>query len=181
MENTRIVEVVFYNPKWIEEFALESENIKNIMEKEIVNIHHIGSTSIPGICAKPIIDILIEVKDIKCIDSYNKNMEGIGYIAKGEYGISGRRFFLKGLYERTHHLHIFQVGNHEIQRHLLFRDYMIAHPLQAKKYESLKKELAVKYKYNIEGYCNGKDSFIRSADEKAKVWAENSMDGLLNY
>lgn len=166
-KGVRVIEVVPYNPKWKEEYLKEAEKIRNIMKEDIIKIHHIGSTSIPGMSAKPVIDILVEVVDINNVDNYNIDMEKLGYIAKGEYGIEGRRFFMKGLYNRTHHVHIFQWDSSEVRRHLNFRDYMISHPEDAKLYAELKKELAVKFRYDIEGYCNGKDNFIKDINKKA--------------
>ncbi|WP_315120250.1 GrpB family protein [uncultured Clostridium sp.] len=170
----RIIEVVPHDPKWKEEYLRESKIIHNIMKEEIIQIHHIGSTAIPGIEAKPIIDILIEVKDINNVDKYNNEMESLGYIPKGEYRIKGRRFLLKGLYNRTHHIHIFQSGNSEIHRHINFRDYLVAHPKEANQYSELKNELAKKFKYDIEAYCNGKDAFIKEIDKKAEKWAKGN-------
>ncbi|CAH2214879.1 GrpB family protein [Tepidibacter aestuarii] len=169
-KQVRVIEVVPHNLKWNEDYQKEAKKICSIMYSEIVDIHHIGSTSIPKIYAKPIIDILIEVKDINSVDKYNEEIEKLGYIAKGEYGIKDRRFFMKGLYNRTHHIHIFQTGNPEIKRHLNFRDYMIAHPEEAKCYEELKKGLAKKFRYDNEGYCEGKDSYIKGIDKKAEEW-----------
>lgn len=168
----RIIEVVPYNSLWENQFHEEAEKIRNIMKDEIIHIHHIGSTSIPGICAKPIVDMLVEVKDISKIGEYIDDMSELGYIARGEWGIVGRRYFIKGLYERTHHVHVYQVGNPEIKRHLLFRDYLIEHPKEAKQYERLKKMLAVKYRHNAAGYMDGKDLFIKDIDRKAREWAE---------
>lgn len=168
----RIIEVIEYDSSWKEEFIKESKLIHDVMGDEILKIHHIGSTSIPGIFAKPIIDILIEAKDITNIDMYNDDLSKLGYISKGEYGIKGRRFFLKGLYHRTHHIHVFERGNPEIERHLNFRDYMIEHQEDAKDYGELKKELAIKFRYDIDGYCNGKDSFIKDIDRKACEWSK---------
>lgn len=103
------------------------KKIYSIMKDEIVQIYHIGSTAIEGIYAKPIIDILAEVEDINNVDNYNEQMKSLGYIPKGEYGIKGRRFFLKGLYHRTHHVHIFEKGDSQVERYINFRDYMIEH------------------------------------------------------
>ncbi|MCY6372684.1 GrpB family protein [Clostridium ganghwense] len=167
----RVIKVIPYNSKWIDEFKTESENILKIMENDIVKIHHIGSTSIPRMSAKSVIDILIEINNIKNVDKYNNAMKSIGYEVMGEYGIIGRRFFLKGIYNRTHHVHIFQVGNPEIKRHLNFRDYMTVHPKEAEKYSKLKQELALEFPNDINGYCNGKDKFIKEIDFKAEVWA----------
>ncbi|APH14914.1 grpB family protein [Clostridium sporogenes] len=169
-KQVRIIEVVPHNSKWRIEYEKESEKIYNIMKDEIVQIYHIGSTAIEGIYAKPIIDILVEVENVNNVDNYNEEMKSLGYIPKGEYGIKGRRFFLKGLYDRTHHVHIFEKGDSEIERHINFRDYMIEHKEEAKQYEELKKELALKFKYDIDSYCEGKDSFIKKIDEKAKLW-----------
>lgn len=166
----RIIQVVPYNPEWHEEYLKEVEKVCSMLNTEIIDVHHIGSTAIPQIYAKPIIDILVEVRDINNIDKYNEDMKKLEYIAKGEYGIVGRRFFLKGLYNRTHHIHIFQTGNVEIKRHLEFRDYMIAHSEEAKNYGELKKALAIKSMYDIEGYCYGKDNYIKDIDKKAKEW-----------
>jgi GrpB-like predicted nucleotidyltransferase (UPF0157 family) len=166
----RTIKVVSYNPSWIDDYKSESEKIYNIMFNEIFNIYHIGSTSIPGIYAKPIIDILIEVRNIHKIDFYDKETGQLGYTPKGEFGLIGRRFFLKGLDNRTNHIHIFQTGDSQISKHLNFRDYMICHPEEAKLYESLKKDLAVEFENDIEGYCNGKDAFIKDIDKKAEEY-----------
>ena len=169
----RIMEVVPYSPNWKEEFLSESEKISNIMKNEIINIYHIGSTAIPGIFAKPVIDILVEVKNINYIDNYNNEMERLGYIPRGEAGIEGRRYFLKGLYKRTHHVHIFETGNPEIKKHIDFRDYMVSHSEDAKRYEELKKELARKFRFDSTSYVAGKDSFIKDIDKKAAEWAKS--------
>ena len=88
----RRVEVVSYNPNWREMYKEESEKIKNILNDIVIDIHHIGSTAIPGIKAKPVIDILVEAKDIEEVDQYNHKMKELGYEAMGEYGIPKRRF-----------------------------------------------------------------------------------------
>jgi GrpB-like predicted nucleotidyltransferase (UPF0157 family) len=165
----RRVEVVSYNPNWKKMYKEESEKIKNILNDIIIDIHHIGSTAIPGIKAKPVIDILVEVKDIEGVDQYNYKMKELGYEAMGEYGIPKRRFFRKGANKRTHHIHIFQSGNEEIERHINFKEYLIAHPDKAREYSKLKEELANKYTYDVENYTNHKSDFIKEIDRKAKL------------
>jgi GrpB-like predicted nucleotidyltransferase (UPF0157 family) len=165
----RRVEVVFYNSNWKEMYKKESEKIKSILDDIIIDIHHIGSTAIPGIKAKPVIDILVEVKDIEEVDQYNHKMEELGYEAMGEYGIPKRRFFRKGENNRTHHIHIFQAGNEEIKRHINFKEYLIAHPDKAREYSKLKEKLANKYTYDVENYSNCKSDFIKEIDRKAKL------------
>jgi len=157
----RRVEVVSYNSNWKEMYKEESEKIKNILNDIIIDSHHIGSTAIPGIKAKPVIDILVEVKNIEEVDQYNYKMKELGYEVMGEYGIPKRRFFRKGGNKRTHHVHIFQVGNEEIKRHINFKEYLIAHPDKAREYSKLKEKLANKYTYDVENYTQGKSNFIK--------------------
>ncbi|WP_144564882.1 GrpB family protein [Neobacillus bataviensis] len=117
-------EVCSYNEKWALLFTEEAEKLNLILRNEIVCIYHIGSTSFPGLKAKPIIDIMAVVKVINIVDKYNIKMQEIGYEPKGENGIFGRRYFQKGGDHRTHHVHINQIGSYEIKRHLAFRDYL---------------------------------------------------------
>ena len=165
----RRVGVVCYNPNWQKMYKEESEKIKNILDDIIIDIHHIGSTAIPGIKAKPVIDILVEVKDIEAVDQYNHKMEELGYEVMGEHGIPKRRFFRKGGNKRTHHIYIFQVGNEEIERHINFKEYLITYPDKGREYSRLKEKLANKYTYDVENYTNGKSDFIKEIDRKLKL------------
>src|SRR4028118_2419621 len=153
------VEVVPHDPTWRGAFETESKLIALALRDNVVAIHHIGSTAIPQIHAKPIIDMLVEVKDITKIDVQSSALEALGYQAMAEFGISGRRYFRKGNEAgiRTHHLHGFEVNSAQIERHLAFRDYMISHPEDAQQYSELKRKLAKKYSDNIQGYMDGKE------------------------
>ena len=97
-------------------------------------------------------------------------MEELRYEAMGEHGTPKRRFFRKGGNKRTHHIHIFQVGNEEIERHINFKEYLIAHPDKAREYSKLKEKLVNKYTYDVENYINGKSDFFKEVDRKAKLW-----------
>lgn len=167
----RVIEVVPHDSRWRALFEREASELIEIFRAEVVAIHHVGSTAIPNISAKPIIDVLVEVRDIERIDDFNREMIDRGYLPKGEFGISGRRFFIKGNEEqRSHHIHVFQVGHPAIERHLAFRDYMVAHPEEATAYSRLKEKLARKFPHDIEGYMAGKDDFIKGVDGKAQAW-----------
>ena len=161
------VEIVPHDPNWRTAFETESKLIALALRDNVVAIHHIGSTAIPQIHAKPIIDMLVEVKDITKIDVQSSALEALGYEAMGEFGISGRRFFRKG---RTHHIHSFEVGSPQRERHLAFQDYMITHSEAAQEYSELKRKLAKKYPDNIEAYMDEKDGFIKAMDLKAAKW-----------
>lgn len=167
----RKVEVLPHQVEWSNMFRDESRKITNVFEKEILNVFHIGSTAIPNIKAKPVIDIMVEVINIENVDNFNNDMKQLGYKALGENGIPNRRFFKKGGDNRTHHVHIFEQGNEEISRHLRFRDYMIAHPEEAMKYSQLKEYLAEKFPNNIEKYIEGKNNYIKEIDNKAEKWS----------
>lgn len=166
----RIVEVVPHQDEWSATFKEESKKIKDVFGEEIRNVYHIGSTAIPTIWAKPIIDIMVEVINITKVDHFNIKMEQLGYEAVGENGIHNRRFFRKGGDNRTHHVHIFEKGNEEISRHLAFRDYLIAHPEEAIKYSQLKRNLAEAFPTNIQKYIEGKNDYISDIDNKAEKW-----------
>jgi GrpB-like predicted nucleotidyltransferase (UPF0157 family) len=169
----RRIEVVPHDPGWSNQFKAEANRLGAILGQEVVAIHHIGSTAIPNIHAKPIIDVLVEVRDIEKTDDFNAEMTRQGYRPRGEFGIPGRRFFTKGPDEaRTHHIHVFQTGHPEVARHLDFRDYIVAHPDEARAYSRLKETLAQRFPHDIESYMAGKDGFIKDVDRKAKRWRE---------
>jgi GrpB-like predicted nucleotidyltransferase (UPF0157 family) len=166
----RKVEVFSYNENWEQLFINEAKILKIIFGDQLVAIHHIGSTSVPALKAKPIIDIIPVVKDIEIVYKFNEKMIQNGYNPKGENGITGRRYFEKGGDNRTHHIHIYQVGSDEIQRHLIFRDYLRTHPKAAERYGELKERLAQKFPYNSKSYSSGKERFVRVTEEKALDW-----------
>lgn len=166
------VEVVPHDPRWRDAFEAEAGRVADALGETVVAVHHVGSTSIPGIYAKPIVDMLVEVRDVGEVDGRSQAMESLGYEVMGEYGIPGRRYFRKDDREgsRTHHVHAFEAGSAEAERHLAFRDYMIAHPEDAQRYSELKRRLADEHPQNIDGYMDGKDGFIKEIDRRAARW-----------
>lgn len=166
------VEVVPHDPLWRDAFEEEAKQVATALGENVLAIHHVGSTSIPGIYAKPIIDMLVEVRDITGVDGHSSAMESLGYEVMGEYGINGRRYFRKdnqgGI--RTHHIHAFETGSGHIERHLAFRDYMIAHPLDAQSYSELKRRLAQAHPQSMDAYMDGKDGFIKEMERRAAQW-----------
>ena len=166
------LKVVPHDPRWNFEFESEGGLIRSALGQNIVAVHHIGSTSIPGIYAKPVIDILVEVEKISDVDNRVSEMESLGHEVMGEFGIPGRRYFRKdnehGI--RTHQIHVFETGSQQLSRHLSFRDYMIAHPVAALEYSDLKRRLAEEYPNSPDDYMDGKDAFIKAIDERATVW-----------
>lgn len=151
----RKVEVLPYNPLWASKFIEEAEILRLILGTEIIEIHHIGSTSVPGLNAKPIIDVMPIVQDMNRVNDYNEQLILRGCEPKGGNGIAGWRFFSKGGINRTHHIHIYALGNVQIQRHPAFRDYLRTQNTQS--YGDLKAELAAQFSYDISSYIKGKE------------------------
>ena len=160
------IKLVFYDPNWPLIFENEAILLQEALGSNCIAIHHIGSTSVPGLNAKPIIDIIPVVKNILEVDNANSEMKRIGYTAKGEHGIAFRRFFQKGLPITTHNVHVYEEFDPEINRYLKFRDWMRLHSDDAQEYAELKIALAKKFPDDILNYCLGKDAFVANIDVK---------------
>ena len=141
--------------------------------KVISQIHHIGSTSVPGLSAKPVIDILIEVTNLAELDSMNQAMERAGYTVRGENGISNRRYFTKGGNQRSHHIHAFTTGDAQIIKHLAFRDYLIKNNDVAAQYALMKKNAMLLCENNSHQYSIYKADFIQKHLRIALIGAKH--------
>ncbi|MCJ8317994.1 MAG: GrpB family protein [Colwellia sp.] len=168
--SNRVIEVVNHDPNWKEAFDTEKVLLTKVIGCNAVKIEHIGSTAVVGLSAKPVIDILIEVTNLKALDTANKKIEGLGYIIKGENGISGRRYFQKGGNQRSHHVHAFQTNDLNLLRHRAFKEYLIAHPSVASEYGKLKQEAAFESENNINLYMTLKNDFIQKHEKFALEW-----------
>ena len=165
-----IVTVVNHDPNWTHEFEIESQAIQDQIGPIINKLHHIGSTSVPGLMAKPIIDMLLDVSDLADLDRQSYKLEKLGYEGMGEMGIPGRRYFRKGGENRTHHIHAFKAGDSNLIRHIAFRDYLIAHKAVAAAYGTLKFEIAQRCNNNIGRYSDEKDGFVKHHEALALEW-----------
>ena len=170
----RTLVVVDYKPEWSFSFEKEAAQLTVVFDPQLVAIHHIGSTAIPTIKAKPIIDILVVIKQIKTIETFNVPMRQLGYQPRGEClnnpipGTAGRFYFSKdtdGV--RTHQVHVCQVGHGDIDRMLAFRDYLRTHRENAQAYSRLKEHLAAEHRHDIVAYILGKEGFIRKINVQA--------------
>lgn len=162
------VNLINYNPDWEQQFENEKTNIVNALEDKVIGIEHIGSTSIKGIIAKPIIDIILGIQDLDEVETFILPLSEIGYeyVPKAEF--EDRRFFRKGLWgQGTCHLHICEINSNEWNEKLMFRDYLRKYPEAAQEYVSLKEELASKYKFDRPTYTKKKEPFIKLIIEKA--------------
>ena len=160
----RRVTVVPHNPRWAASFEHAADEVKAALGDNLLVIHHIGSTSIPGIYAKPIIDMLDIARYLPGIDDCANRTRRIGYEPRGGFGISGRRYFRRdnSAGVRTEQVHVFAAESPHVLRHLAFRDFLRARPELAHQYSELKQRLALAHPFDIEAYMDGKThSFAR--------------------
>ena len=173
------ITVVNYDPEWPSKYVRERDYITEILKDNCISIYHIGSTSVPELAAKPIIDIMVVVRSLDRVDAVAEKFSDMGYEYLGEFGIVGRRYLRKGGDERTHQIHIFQSDDwNNIGRHLAFRDYMRTHEKERNQYAKIKKDLAQKFPYDIDGYCDGKENFVREMEKCALAQYDGTWDKL---
>lgn len=164
------IEIAGYDPAWPGAYERERVAILGALGDLVFAIEHVGSTSVPGLGAKPIIDIMIGVRDLADHARCVAPLQSLGYEHKGEFGIPGRLYFRKlidGL--RTHHIHLVEHGCDFWERHLLFRDYLRRHPQEVRQYQEMKARLAAQYGEDRIGYTEAKTEFIESALAKARA------------
>jgi len=170
-----------YDPRWPAMFEEERSRLQAAIGEWAADIQHVGSTAIPGIAAKPIIDIAIHlnllVDALKCITPL---VEHLQYECLGEFGIPDRIYFRKPTATplsgqiaghdragRTHQIHMYPLGHEQFAKHITFRDYLRTHPDAARQYEALKRELAVRHAGDVEAYADAKSDFVQSILRKA--------------
>jgi GrpB-like predicted nucleotidyltransferase (UPF0157 family) len=167
------VRLTEFSENWAFLFQQEAEFLRSIFGDEIIKFEHFGSTSVYGLKAKPVIDMMCIVNDINKVDSFNDQMDALGYDVAGEWGIEGRRLFRKGGENRTHHIHFYQKDNPQIKRHIIFRDYLRAHPEEVVRYSRFKEELASRFE-NTSEYSPAKKSFVQKMEHLAIKWFEKN-------
>jgi len=169
------VRLCAHDPTWSDAFLREADALGGAVEGVWGALHHIGSTAVPGILAKPIIDMLGVVERLDWVDQNTHALEQLDYEAMGAYGIDGRRYFRKsdagGV--RSHHLHVFQAGSAHIERHLAFREYLRGHADVAQRYSELKAALASQVDATWETYIDGKARFIAEIEPRALAWYQS--------
>lgn len=159
-EQFRKTHVTKYDLLWPDYYKKESTVLLQEFKDLILEIHHIGSTAVPGISAKSVIDIMIVVRDIGQVDNYRKQFESMQYHYMGEYGIPGRRYLWQTRNEIDFHLQVFGYDHIGVRNCLLFRDYLIKHPEKAKEYSAVKELASLKYPNDMHAYWQEKKSMV---------------------
>lgn len=177
MKNPRKVEVVPYDTHWPDFFRQEANCIQKVLGSHLKEIHHIGSTAIPNMAAKPVIDMILECDDLDEIDLIIEKLATLNYYNIRRQIIPHLSFFTRRQdKDMSFNLHIHERGSPQIKRHVNFRDYVIQRPEDAKTYEALKIKLAEKFFDDMNSYVFGKDKLVQEIDTKAKRWPKRKND-----
>lgn len=168
---TKHVVVLPYDENWAHAFRDIEAELKAALGSLAKRIEHVGSTSVPGLWAKPIIDIDTVIENRSLLDRVIRALETAGYRHEGDLGIPGREAFA---YEgkthlMKHHLYVCAEDSRELKRHLAFRDYLRAHPEAVNEYGRVKREAAALYPYDIDGYIAHKSPFIAKIYEELRL------------
>lgn len=156
------VQIVPYDPAWERLFAAERRRIDAAIGQRVLAIEHVGSTAVPGLSAKPIIDIAIGLGSLDDVPACVAPLTELGYQYKGEHGLPERHYFTRGTPGRTHHLHMMVVGEYQWSTLVPFRDHLRRNPETLSQYQQLKEELAARFPHDRAAYTDGKAEFIQA-------------------
>lgn len=168
--------VIPYDPAWPGLFARQAAGLRAALGPAALRIDHIGSTAVPSLLAKPIIDVQISVSDLEPLDRFRLPLEGLGYVFRADNPDRTKRYFRESPGRRRTHLHVRRAGSFGEQFALLFRDFMRAHPEVARQYGALKADLARRYAGMEErgAYTEAKSPFIWDVMARADAWAQQT-------
>jgi len=166
------IRIVDHDPEWPRRAHEELARVADALGPIAVRLEHVGSTSVPGLGAKPIIDMQVSVRDIERQDEYVVPLERLGYLFAPDPAFPDYHYFAKPhARPRTHHLHVCERGSDQELRHLAVRDYLREHPHEAARYEALKRELVRRHPQDRLAYVAGKDAFMLDLEARAVAWA----------
>ena len=159
---TRHIIVMPYDERWAQDFEAIASEIRDSLGELALAIEHVGSTAVPGLSAKPIIDIDVVIRNYDALDAVIFALKAIGYRHEGDLGIAGREAFgYEGKsHLRKHHLYVCPQDSPELKRHIAFRNYLRDHPDAAREYSRIKEEGAALHPQDIDGYIEHKSPFI---------------------
>jgi GrpB-like predicted nucleotidyltransferase (UPF0157 family) len=166
------IEIVAYDPTWPELFAEVGRRLRGALGQVALRIDHIGSTSVPGLAAKPIIDVQISVASFEPLEAFKRPLERLGYVYRADNTERTKRYFREPPGRRRTHVHVRRAGSFSEQWALLFRDYLRAHPAVAAEYEGVKRRLAAELGGDRHAYTNAKVPFLWQVIRQADEWAQ---------
>jgi GrpB-like predicted nucleotidyltransferase (UPF0157 family) len=161
--------VVDYDPNWVATFEALRAQVAGVLGDAASTIEHVGSTAVPGLAAKPIIDIDVLLTSETMLPEAIERLARLGYVHQGDLGIPEREAFLTPAGTPAHHLYVCPPHSREFQRHVAFRDYLRTNPTEAKAYGDLKKALASQFRDDRDAYMAGKDELVKELLARAMM------------
>ncbi|MFJ9576263.1 GrpB family protein [Streptomyces sp. NPDC101191] len=168
------VEIMPYDPAWPVMFAKWGTCLRVALGDPVARIDHIGSTSVPGLAAKPVIDIQISVASLEATDAFLRPLTEMGLVYRADNPERTKRYFREPPGQRRTHVHVRQTGSFSQQFPLLFRDYLRCHTAAANEYAAAKKHCAARFRNDRPGYVQAKDAFVWDIIRRADAWAQNT-------
>jgi GrpB-like predicted nucleotidyltransferase (UPF0157 family) len=166
------VRIVDYDPAWPTLADAELRRLKAALGEVAVRLEHIGSTGVPGLAAKPILDLQLSVAAIKPRERYVEPLERLGYLFVPAPESPEHHFFARPpARPRTHHLHVCEAGSEHEFRHVAVRDFLRAHDDEAASYTALKRQAVARHPQDRLAYIEGKDEYVAALEERAVAWA----------
>jgi len=165
------IEVVAYKPEWHERFLVLAGELRRALGENAMRIDHIGSTSVAGLAAKPIIDIQISVQRLQAMEPYQRALEHAGYRYRSDNDDLSKRYFREGSGSPRIHIHVREAGSWSEQLNLLFRDYLREHPHACQMYAEVKYHLAELNRNDRESYVSGKEEVVWTILRQAHAWS----------
>lgn len=162
------IRIVDYDPAWPAMAAAEIDRIRAALGSVAVRLEHVGSTAVPGLAAKPILDIQVSVRALEPIEVFGEPLRRLGYLFVPDPEFPEYLFFGKPQERpRTHHVHVCAAGSEHERRHVAVRDYLRAHPEEAARYEALKRRVAAASPGDRLAYIAGKDEYLTALEARA--------------
>lgn len=166
--------VVAYSPEWPVRFRDLAARLRQSLGDVALRIDHIGSTAVPGLAAKPIIDVQVSVASFEPLDAYRLPLERLGYVWRADNPDRTKRYFREPPGSPRTHIHVRKAGSWSEQFALLSRDYVRSHPGVADRYAEIKRGLAEQYRDDREGYTEAKSPFIWATMAEASEWSQRT-------
>ena len=171
---TQPIEIHEYSVEWAQEFLRIGRELRLALSDVAIRIDHIGSTSVPGLAAKPVIDLQISIPALEPLEAFLNPIESLGYVWRSENPDLTKRYFRERPHARRTHIHVRKSGSWRGLHALLFRDYLRSHAVARDRYADVKRELAAKYRNEREKYTDAKNPIIWEITIEADRWAANT-------
>ena len=170
----RVIRIEAYDATWPDRFVRLGKNLRAALGDVALRIDHIGSTAVPGLAAKPVIDIQISVATLDPVDPFRIPLEDLGYVYRADNPERTKRYFRERPGDPRTHIHVRKLGSFSQQFPLLLRDYLRAHPAELAPYEHLKRQLAAQHPHDGAAYTEAKLPWFWQTIRRADTWSQQT-------